>query len=584
MLHSDDHQVANIASAVIDFRRARQKASMERLIGALTGRSTELIPYDEVRKHLRPLESANRQLQDIPLSSIVGSVNRYTDFSRSFLPRHESDQARWARVRAGIDTLKGLPPIEVYQVGEVYFVLDGHHRVSVARQLGQDTIHAYVTQVYTRVSLSPGDRPDDLILKAEYTDFLAQTHIDELRPGADLMLTAPGQYPKLVEHISAHRYLQGIEEKREVPQEEAVAHWYDTVYLPVIRLIEERNMLRDFPDRTPADLYLWIMENRSELGGHQLGWEAPPETVVEYLRARFGQSAEVKLPRMLQKLQTWLTPEPLEPGPPVGAWRREHFNHPHRDNRMFDELLVTVPGKKGWPAVEMALAFARHDEARLTGLHVIAPGERPDSASVKEIEEEFLRRCEASGVAGRLIVESGSAARILYERSIWMDLVTFSLDYPPPTRPLARLRSGIRTIIRRSSAPLLAVPEGPVRLERAMLAYSDGSKADEALYMAAYLANRWKLALTVISVSPRETKTAAPLERARQYLEEHGVQASYIEESGDPARLVSLSSEASMSDLIIMGGYESGVLRESVRGSTVDSVLRTIHRPVLICS
>ena len=157
--------------------------------------------------------------------------------------------------------LTGLPPIEVYNIGDAYFVKDGNHRVSVARQLGNETIQAYVTEVRTRVPMTADLTPDDLILKAEYADFLEQTHLDELRPDADLNVTIPGQYPKLLEHIAVHQYYRGLDLDREVSYLEAVAHWYDTVYLPIIELISERGIMRSFPDRTETDLYL-----RGELG------------------------------------------------------------------------------------------------------------------------------------------------------------------------------------------------------------------------------------------------------------------------------------------------------------------------------
>jgi len=122
------------AQAIIDFQNARRKADMQTLLSLLTGKSNELLSYEDVRQKLRAIEGSRRELQDIPLDAIVGSVGRYTDFNRDFLPRNESDQHRWVRVMVEATGLTGLPPIEVYQVGEVYFVLDGNHRVSVARQ------------------------------------------------------------------------------------------------------------------------------------------------------------------------------------------------------------------------------------------------------------------------------------------------------------------------------------------------------------------------------------------------------------------------------------------------------------------
>ena len=148
-------------------------------------------------------------------------ARRYTDFTRTFLPREDFDKDRWARVMQEATGPTGLPPIEVYQIGDVYFVIDGNHRVSVVRQMGATHIQAYVTEVETRVPLSPDIQPDELILKAEYTNFLEVTRLDELRPGADLNMTVPGRYGTLLEHIEIHRYFMGLELQREISHEEA---------------------------------------------------------------------------------------------------------------------------------------------------------------------------------------------------------------------------------------------------------------------------------------------------------------------------------------------------------------------------
>ena len=151
---------------------------------------------------------AERGIQTIPVAAIVGSVGRYTDFTRTFLPRRSNDQQRWAGVKAALvdDNGAGLPPIDVYKVGEVYFVLDGNHRVSIARQEGLTHIDARVIEVRSPVPLTPDIQPDDLIIKAEYAEFLDHTRLNELRPQADFSVTAPGQYEKLNEHIAVHRY------------------------------------------------------------------------------------------------------------------------------------------------------------------------------------------------------------------------------------------------------------------------------------------------------------------------------------------------------------------------------------------
>src|ERR1051326_8977142 len=129
-------------SALQDFSDARAKATMQEVLARLTGRSNELLSYEEVAEKLKLSARSESGVKEIPIKSIVGSVGRYSDFTRSFLPLNDTDKERWARVKAAIDDPngRGLPPIDVYKVGAVYFVLDGNHRVSVARQEGFEHI------------------------------------------------------------------------------------------------------------------------------------------------------------------------------------------------------------------------------------------------------------------------------------------------------------------------------------------------------------------------------------------------------------------------------------------------------------
>ena len=136
--------------AVIDFQEARRKADLQEVLAWLTGKSNELLSYEDVRQKLRAIEGPGRQLKDIPLDAIVGSVGRYTDFTRDFLPRSNLNKDRWAGVMSETVGMQGLPPIDVYQIGEAYFVLDGNHRVSVARQLNASHIQANVIEVRSR--------------------------------------------------------------------------------------------------------------------------------------------------------------------------------------------------------------------------------------------------------------------------------------------------------------------------------------------------------------------------------------------------------------------------------------------------
>lgn len=239
-----------VRRAIQDFRSARRKAILREIIARFKGETTELLSFEEVRQKLKAQISSKKILKEIPISAIVGSVNRYQDFLRDFLPLQNIDMERWSNIDVANQGMIGLPPIEVYQIDEVYFVSDGNHRVSVAKQLGTEEIEAYVTEVQSRVSLTADIRPEDLILISEYARFLENTNFDKLRPEADLSVTVPGQYEVIEEHIAVHRYFMGIEQQHEITYSDAVIDWYDDVYFPIVSIIRDKGLLIDFPNRT----------------------------------------------------------------------------------------------------------------------------------------------------------------------------------------------------------------------------------------------------------------------------------------------------------------------------------------------
>lgn len=247
------------------FFDAHQRAVIRSLIGLVTRQTTTLVPFDDVRARLRTAAEIKRGTQMIPLKAIVGSVGRYRDFTREFLPRDEALEERWRRLDEAYNRLEPIPPIDVYKLGEVYFVRDGNHRVSVSRANGATHIEANVTEIPLKAPLTPDMDVDHIILAAEKTDFLNRTNIDVLCPGATIEFTAPGRYAEVLEHIEVHRYYLGLERNAEVPYAESVKSWYTTVYLPAIEAIRESGLMADFPKRTPSDLYLWTMHHMAEL-------------------------------------------------------------------------------------------------------------------------------------------------------------------------------------------------------------------------------------------------------------------------------------------------------------------------------
>jgi hypothetical protein len=252
--------------AVQDFDRLRERAIIQDLVSAITRSPSRLLPFEEVRRLLHIHEVGERGLQDIPLDKIVGSVGRYNDFTRTFLPRTSASRQRWANLKNLAGGLSGWPPIEVYQVGDVYFVKDGNHRVSVAMDMGMKTIQAYVTECASPVPLSNSQiTAADLMLMADRADFLTRTNIDNLRPGHGIELTLPGRYQDLLAHIAAHQYALDQQSNNGVTWEEATIDWYDNVYRPLVDMIGQKNLLKEFPHRTAADLYAWIIEHELEL-------------------------------------------------------------------------------------------------------------------------------------------------------------------------------------------------------------------------------------------------------------------------------------------------------------------------------
>ena len=576
------NSVIGYGKAINDFRTARQRAVVEQLLARLQGRSDELLSYQDVSRGLQITNSRERGLQEIPVAAIVGSVGRYNDFTRTFLPRLDATEGRWARVKAVMTDGSGTPPIEVYQLGDAFFVKDGNHRVSIARQMGTPTIPAYVTEVKTRVPLSKDDNPDALINKARYAEFLARTNIDNLRPDVDLRMSTCDQYTRLAEHIDVHQYYMGLDEKRDVPYDEAVGHWYDHVYRPVVDLVDQLGMLRHFPGQTPTDLYMLVTEHREDLAVW-LGWSVQTnQAVTDLVRTKSPTTGNV-LDRLGSRLLDTLTPDELETGPAPGAWR-ERRGEPIHTDRIFADILVAARDSDVDPGLlDHALAIAQREEGRLLGLHVVKSESDVDSAEIEGLRRTFIDRCEAAGVAYGYALETGSIARRIVDRAAWSDLVVLNLAHPPGAGVLAQIGSGFNKILQRSPTPVLAVPSGaPSSLKRALLAFDGSPRSREALFVAAYVGARWQIDLDVVAVG-KETATAGALDEAWSYLDEHGVAAGYVAREGKAsAHILGVAADLG-SDLLIVGGFGVTPLTRIVVGSTVSSLLRESRLPLLIC-
>jgi nucleotide-binding universal stress UspA family protein len=571
----DPNQSPEYTTAVHDFRDARRRAAMQDLLARFRKQPSDLLSFDETNRFLKSSSAAFVGLHEIEISAIVGSVGRYKDFNRSFLPRRESDESRWARVKAQIPQV-GFNPIEVYQVGAVYFVKDGNHRVSIARARGDNTIQAYITKIETEIELSQNDSADDLIRKAELTAFFKQTNLDVTRPQTDFSTTEPGAYQNLSHRIESHRN-QG----EEIVREELAMRWHDKDFLPFVKLMRKQGLRRDFPGRTETDLYAWILRRQEELI-EQIGWEVPIEFAADNLLTKSSRRARRVGKRVKDKLTDIITPDPLESGPKAGNWRQWALST-HREDHLFTDYLVPISGSpESWIALEQALVYASIEHDYVHGLHVVPDTRDLNSEITKNIRLKFENRLKEADVLGELVVEVGNISRKICEYAAWVDAVVMNIVHPPGKTMLNKLTSGLRTTIHRSPRPLILVPSFAPKFESLLLAYDGSPKSKEALYVCAYLAGKWQMKLAVVTVETTRTKIET-LQSAKDYLEKQNIEAEYIFQEGDPADEILAAADRSKCNIILMGGYGYRPVIEMVLGSAVDRVIREANVPVFLC-
>lgn len=267
-----------------DFARARSRNFLREIWTLLANQRNSLLSYDEVKEKLKLGGPICRGVRTVEIARIVGSVNRYRDFDRAFLPAHNRTADRWQRIDRAFYEDVGLPPVVLYQVGEVYFVVDGHHRVSVAREQGQEFIEAEVRECKVRVPVGPDLQAEDLEILGARVDFLERTGLATLRPDSKVEFTVPDGYTRALEHIAVHRYFMGLEWRRDISDAEAVADWYDKVYLPIVEVVRRRGLLEEFPERTEGDVYLWVLDRQHFLAEHGQELAPPAVAAEEYAR------------------------------------------------------------------------------------------------------------------------------------------------------------------------------------------------------------------------------------------------------------------------------------------------------------
>lgn len=310
--HFQEQREHLLSSARQDFEQAYRKGFLNTILDILRRNPGGLMPFDEVRRRL-PLQGQHYLgIREIAVEQIVGSVSRYNDFDRAFLPRQTHTRSRWESVDRAFLQDVILPPIEVYKLGEFYFVRDGNHRVSVARQKGQAFIDAQVIEISIPVESLPADNLETLILRLEESQFLKETGLGDSHPKSRFSLTIPAQFDKLLQHIHVHRYFMGENQAREISYPEAVEDWYQSVYRPVIKVIRRHNILKHFPGRTETDLYLWIIEHRwylSEEWNQDISVDQAAHHFARYFSTRPWQRIKAALYTLFRKKNQIIPPD-----------------------------------------------------------------------------------------------------------------------------------------------------------------------------------------------------------------------------------------------------------------------------------
>ena len=250
--------------ASMNFTRARNKAMLFQIQHFLNLDREKLLSFNDVKTIIKPKNEVYKGMKIVPVNLIVGSEGRYRDFNKIFLPRSEQTRSRWEQIdKARIKDII-LPPIQIYEIGGVYFVRDGNHRVSVARSQGVELIDAEVISLSSEIEIDPDMSVDDLrkaVIQYEKDSFYEQTEFGTLTDDYNLDFSAAGQYDVIYNHILVHKYYLNQRQTEEIPFADALVSWYKTVYSPILRIIKDEWLEANFPGTTTSDLYVWLVKH-----------------------------------------------------------------------------------------------------------------------------------------------------------------------------------------------------------------------------------------------------------------------------------------------------------------------------------
>ncbi len=252
---------------------------------------------DEQRRECA-YDYADRGLRTVALKQIVGSVNRYLDFDGEFRLKKDKPQERLKAIREAVGQAKPLPPVDLFKIKENYFVLDGNHRVAVAKEHAFEDINARV------VEFLPCHETPENVLYRKRSEFLEKTGLPD-----SIVLTEPNQYGQLLRQIEKHRKHLEQQEGRTLSLAEAVDDWQTTIYRPLSRMIANAGLASAFPGRTVADLYAYIATHQWERGHPQSYGSAIDRVItknMEEFRDSMKNKPESEYPEMRQEITVFV--------------------------------------------------------------------------------------------------------------------------------------------------------------------------------------------------------------------------------------------------------------------------------------
>jgi hypothetical protein len=293
-----------VTQAESDFTKARQKAWIQSLKLLVNPAAGQLLSFHDIKGLLKPGKEKYLGMKAVPIEDITGSEDRYQDFSRHFFPKKEHLRHRWMSIDKAHLTDVNLPAIKLLKLGDMYFVRDGNHRVSVARSQGVMTIDAEVIELTAEIEVDKTATRDE-ILKAvigyERRSVLEQTDLERIIPVEMIEFTSPGRWHEILNHIEGHKYFINLNKDYEIPFPDAARSWYNTLYVPVVEIIRNENLIARFPNRTEADLYLWVIKHWHSLK-EKYGPEYPLDQAASEYAAAHGKSFSKRMGKRLKQL------------------------------------------------------------------------------------------------------------------------------------------------------------------------------------------------------------------------------------------------------------------------------------------